>query len=233
MLNEFLPAPRDVDWDGDGSASSNDEWIELHNPGPSGLQLRGWLLDDEADGGSDPYALPEGLVLPAGGHLLVFRRESGVTLNNDGDAVRLLAPGGQVADETRFSQCAADRSISRDGDGDGPWSDALPPSPGRALDIVVSGSGYVAPLPDGGHVVGATYQHDDDGEDVRAADHRENLARAASMLPGFADDVHPMDLEGLAGFRATVPDRLPPTAKYTTRAVVASPGCPIASTMPR
>jgi tRNA 5-methylaminomethyl-2-thiouridine biosynthesis bifunctional protein len=29
------------------------------------------------------------------------------------------------------------------------------------------------------------------------------------MLPGFADDVHPMSLDGLAGFRATVPDRLP------------------------
>ncbi|NJD88703.1 MAG: FAD-dependent 5-carboxymethylaminomethyl-2-thiouridine(34) oxidoreductase MnmC [Betaproteobacteria bacterium] len=85
----------------------------------------------------------------------------------------------------------------------------LPASPSRVLDIVVSGSGYVAPLPDGGHVVGATYQHDDAGEDIRAADHRENLARAASMLPGFADGVHPMELDGLAGFRATVPDRLP------------------------
>ena len=85
----------------------------------------------------------------------------------------------------------------------------LPASPARTLDIVVSGSGYVAPRPDGGHVVGATYQHDDAGEDVRATDHRENLARLASMLPGFADDVHPMGLDGLAGFRATVPDRLP------------------------
>jgi tRNA 5-methylaminomethyl-2-thiouridine biosynthesis bifunctional protein len=85
----------------------------------------------------------------------------------------------------------------------------LPPSPARVLDVIVSGSGYVAPLPDGGHVAGATYQHDDAGDDVRAADHRENLARAGKMLPGFADDLHPMALEGLAGFRATVPDRLP------------------------
>jgi tRNA 5-methylaminomethyl-2-thiouridine biosynthesis bifunctional protein len=77
------------------------------------------------------------------------------------------------------------------------------------LDIVVSGSGYVAPLPDGGHVAGATYQHDDADESVRAADHRENLARVAKMLPGFADGVDPLGLEGLAGFRATVPDRLP------------------------
>jgi tRNA 5-methylaminomethyl-2-thiouridine biosynthesis bifunctional protein len=85
----------------------------------------------------------------------------------------------------------------------------LPPSPARILDVVVSGSGYVAPLPEGGHVVGATYQHNDDGDDVRASDHLENLSRAAKMLPGFADDLHPMPLTGLAGFRATVPDRLP------------------------
>lgn len=85
----------------------------------------------------------------------------------------------------------------------------LPSSPARALDIVVSGNGYVAPLPDGGHVVGATYQHDDAGDDVRALDHRDNLARAGRMLPGFADGIDPATLAGLAGFRATVPDRLP------------------------
>ena len=85
----------------------------------------------------------------------------------------------------------------------------LPPSASRKLDVVVSGSGYVAPLPDGGHVVGATYGHHDDGDDVRAADHRDNLSRLENMLPGFAEGLHPMSLEGLAGFRATVPDRLP------------------------
>jgi len=85
----------------------------------------------------------------------------------------------------------------------------LPASASRTLEVIVSGSGYVAPLPDGGHVVGATYQHHDHGEDVREADHRENLARAGRMLPGFADGVSPADLDGLAGFRTTVPDRLP------------------------
>ncbi len=85
----------------------------------------------------------------------------------------------------------------------------LPPAPSRTLEVVVSGSGYVAPIPDGGHCVGASYQHDDPDDAVRAVDHRENLARAESMLPGFAADLHPIALAGWTGFRATVTDRLP------------------------
>lgn len=86
----------------------------------------------------------------------------------------------------------------------------VPAAPARKLDIVVSGSGYLAPRPDGeGHVIGASYQHDDLQSIVRAADHRENLLRAESMLPGWTEGLHPMNLEGWTGFRATVPDRLP------------------------
>lgn len=85
----------------------------------------------------------------------------------------------------------------------------LPASSERSLEVVVSGSGYVAPLPDGGHCVGATYHHDDGDSGVRASDHRENLARAESMLPGFTAGLHPKDLDGWTGYRATVPDRLP------------------------
>jgi len=85
----------------------------------------------------------------------------------------------------------------------------LPPAPGRRIDAIVSGTGYAAPLPDGGLAIGATYQHDDFDLAVRAADHRDNLARAESMMPGLTAEVHPRTLEGWTGFRATVPDRLP------------------------
>jgi tRNA 5-methylaminomethyl-2-thiouridine biosynthesis bifunctional protein len=85
----------------------------------------------------------------------------------------------------------------------------LPASPVRPLAHIVSGNGYVAPLPGGGHCVGASYRHDDADDDVRADEHRENLARAETLLPGFTAGLHPMELDGWAGFRATVPDRLP------------------------
>jgi tRNA 5-methylaminomethyl-2-thiouridine biosynthesis bifunctional protein len=85
----------------------------------------------------------------------------------------------------------------------------LPASPERALRVIVSGNGYVSPLPGGGHCIGATYQHDEPDARVRADDNRDNLARAETLLPGFTDALDPVPLAGWAGFRATVPDRLP------------------------
>jgi tRNA 5-methylaminomethyl-2-thiouridine biosynthesis bifunctional protein len=86
----------------------------------------------------------------------------------------------------------------------------LPSSPERAkLHVAVSGNGYIAPALQGGHVVGASFQHDDPDPSVRLEDQHENLLRAESMVPGFAAGLHAPDLGGWTGFRTTVPDRLP------------------------
>ncbi|WP_160317074.1 lamin tail domain-containing protein, partial [Ardenticatena maritima] len=85
VLNEILPAPSAVDWDGDGVANAQDEWIELANLGATPLDLTSWQLDD-AEGGSAPYTFPPGSLIPPGGFLLLFRTQTGLALNNDGDS---------------------------------------------------------------------------------------------------------------------------------------------------
>jgi len=85
----------------------------------------------------------------------------------------------------------------------------LPAGLRARLEVVVSGSGYVAPLPDGGLCIGATYGHDDPDATVRIADHRQNLERAEAMLPGFSQGLDAAAFTGWTGYRATVPDRLP------------------------
>jgi len=131
-LNEFLPAPRDVDWDGDGQATNNDEWIELYNSGQEPVDLAGWQLDDE-EGGSRPYPIPAGVSIAPGGFLVFYKWETGVSLNNDGDKVRLLRPDGVVADQYSYSAHPGyDRSYSRTVDGGGVWTGTYPPSPGRS-----------------------------------------------------------------------------------------------------
>jgi hypothetical protein len=144
VINEHLPAPRDVDWDGDGQPSANDEWVELFNLSEVELAVRGWQLDDQAEGGSDPYVFPDGAVIPPRGYLLIFKRESGLALNNGGDSVRLLRPDGVVADETSFTRSAPDASFARQGDGVGPWTDGLAPTPGRSNGAAPAGPTGVA-----------------------------------------------------------------------------------------
>ncbi len=128
-LNEVLPAPRAVDWDGDGTANAEDEWIELHNLGSQAVDLGGWALDDVADGGSLPYVIPAGTQVAAGGLVVFFRRQSGVVLNNDVDEVRLLAPDGSLRDQFAYLHTRPDVAFARTVDGTGGWTDQYPPSP--------------------------------------------------------------------------------------------------------
>ena len=128
-LNEFLPAPREVDFNGDGIADAQDEYIEIFNPQSFPLALDGWSLDD-GEGGSRPWQLPEGTIIEAGGFLLFFRSDTGIALNNDGDSVRLLAPDGQIIDAASYDEAQWDQPWSRTEDGAGAWTMRYPPSPG-------------------------------------------------------------------------------------------------------
>ena len=91
----------------------------------------------------------------------------------------------------------------------------LPPDARRVLDIVICGDGYVAPLPHGGHCVGATFQPNDSDAILRDADHAENLQRLERMLPGFGAGLVPASLDGRAGVRSATTDRLPACGRLT------------------
>ena len=128
----MLPAPSEIDWNGDGTTNTNDEWIEVYNRGSAAIDLGGWLLDDIAAGGSSPYVIPAGTLVQPGGFLVLFRDRTRVALNNDGDTVRLLGPDAAEVDTFTYAKAKSDRSFSRSTDGDGAWTDTYPPSPGRA-----------------------------------------------------------------------------------------------------
>jgi hypothetical protein len=125
-LNEILPAPAAVDWDGDGTADALDEWIELTNTGVVTVDIGGWSL--EAASGGAAYAIPAGTLIGPDGFIVLYRAATGVALNDDGDGVRLLRPGGAVEDMVLFGALGADRSYSRDESS--AWHDDWSPSPG-------------------------------------------------------------------------------------------------------
>ncbi len=126
-INEVLPAPSTQDWDGDGSADDQDEWIELYNAGTQPVDLSGWMLDD-AGGDSAPYRIPSGTVLPPSSYVVFYRAETGIALDDAGDRVQLYGLGGNLLDVISFGELGPDVSYSQGIAGF--WLDNWPPSPG-------------------------------------------------------------------------------------------------------
>ena len=106
VLSEFMAANRYTLDDGDGSAS---DWIEIHNPRNTPLDLAGYGLSDNA---AQPFlwTMPS-VVVPAHGFLVVFASSRATPVDpagnlhapfklsaTGGDLV-LTAPGGVVADQ--------------------------------------------------------------------------------------------------------------------------------------
>jgi uncharacterized protein YdeI (BOF family) len=136
VVNEILPAPDGFDWDGDGIAGYEDEWVELRNTDESSVGLGGWQI---ADGSGRSYTVPPGTTLPPGQYLVLYRRETGLALNNDGETVSLVRPDGTVADRCTYGDGPSyDVSLCRLPDGDGDWHGRCAPTPGgpnRALPV--------------------------------------------------------------------------------------------------
>jgi PKD repeat protein len=107
VINEFLPNPAGADSDG--------EFIELKNAGGASVDLAGWQLDD-ADGGSTPYTIADGVTLSAGSLRSFSRAETKIALNNSGDTARLLDPSGEVKSSFVYSATVPEgQSYNRSG----------------------------------------------------------------------------------------------------------------------
>ncbi|MCS7294702.1 MAG: lamin tail domain-containing protein, partial [Chloroflexota bacterium] len=121
-LSEFLPAP-------DAESAANDyEWVELYNAGDVAVDLAGWSVGDARSLAALPsFRLEPGAyvvvaapkaILPEGVPVLRLAGRIGNGLNNSGDIVRLVAPGGARVDAVAYGD---DRSL---------WS-APPPAPAK------------------------------------------------------------------------------------------------------
>jgi hypothetical protein len=145
-VNEVLPKPAAVDWDGNGVANERDEWIEVHSAAPVPIDLSGWTLDGGPDSAS--YVFPQGTILEPDAIVVFYHHETGIVLNDDRGEVRLLGParpvrdrvrspgmppvddhyGPSVVDTVTYDDLPTDGSYSRGETG--AWHADWPPSPG-------------------------------------------------------------------------------------------------------
>jgi hypothetical protein len=130
VLNEVLPVAGETDWNGDGVADASDEWIEIHSRSTAEIDLSGWTVRDRA-GEPSRYGILEDTVLQPNGFLVLYRSQTGIALNDGGDAVRLQNARGDLIDRVEFGELPTDASYSRQGEGEGDeWETRAFPSPG-------------------------------------------------------------------------------------------------------
>jgi len=132
MINEMLPNPA-KDWNGNGDISGmDDEFIELYNSGNESVDVSGYVLKDTVYRSTPgEYALPKGTVIGPGEFLIIFVSKSGVFQGNDGDAINLYDPSGNLVDKKEYDATTEDVSFVRIPDG-GEWGNSTSPTPGKS-----------------------------------------------------------------------------------------------------
>ncbi len=124
LINEFLPDPNTL---------YTEEWIELYNPLDVDVDISGYVIDDLIGGGTIPYTIPTGTVIPAHGYLLFYRSTTNLALNNAGDDVNFINPDGvTVIDSYTYGSSSDDVSYGREIDGGSTWTTFATPTPGAS-----------------------------------------------------------------------------------------------------
>ena len=130
-LNEILPAPSAVDWDGDGTADVyKDEWIEFYNNGTDIVSLKGCHVQVKSyylDIDFNVLIWPGDVGVIYGSQMKLYLANSGPT------TVTLYNPDGSEAIDTMTYQDdpGYDKSWGRDPDGWGVWIAYDNPTPGE------------------------------------------------------------------------------------------------------
>ena len=104
VINEILPAPVGSDIE--------EEWIEIFNPNDFEVNLSGWKIQDTI-GKTKIYTFPKETKISAKGFLVLKRPITKITLNNDGDGLKLTDADGKTIDEISYQKAEKGKSYNK------------------------------------------------------------------------------------------------------------------------
>ena len=104
VINEILPAPVGSDIE--------EEWIEIFNPNDFEVNLSGWKIQDTI-GKTKIYTFPKETKISAKGFLVLKRPVSKITLNNEGDGLKLTDSDGKTIDEISYQKAEKGKSYNK------------------------------------------------------------------------------------------------------------------------
>jgi single-stranded DNA-binding protein len=111
-MNEVLPVPGSVDWNGDGEVTGSDAWLELYNATDKKVNLRGWRLEI-SNGSEVVYQIPAGAVIKSDDYLVLYPLGNDMSLAGGG-VMRLYDDEGTLVDQLNLPELPADSSYSLD-----------------------------------------------------------------------------------------------------------------------
>lgn len=126
VINEWMAANQSAF--ADPADGQFDDWFELYNPTAGMVNLSGYQLSESLTNAT-PFVIPNGVMIPAHGFLLVWADKepdqyspggdlhANFKLSSDGQAIALFAPDGTLVDSVRYAPQAPDISEGR-------WPDA-------------------------------------------------------------------------------------------------------------
>ncbi len=117
IINEILPSPIGPD--------AEEEWIEIFNQNKFKVDISDWQIEDTT-GKITTYTFSKGTEISALGFLVLFQPATKITLNNDGDGLKLIQPNGKVVDSLEYEKAPKGESFNRIGS-EWNWSTILTP----------------------------------------------------------------------------------------------------------
>ena len=116
------------------------DWIEIYNPGDEDVDLTGWSVTDDLSAPTK-HVMPSGVVVPAGGWVLLWSDDDEETAGPDhlgfhlaieGESFGIYRPDGSPADTVSYDAQVPDVSAARTTDGGDEWEITDEPTPGES-----------------------------------------------------------------------------------------------------
>jgi len=117
IINELLSSPIGADAEG--------EWIEIFNSNNFEVDLSDWQITDKV-GSVVTYTLSPGTIISPFGFLVLYRPETKIVLNNDGDGISLFSPDGELFKTINYEKAPLGQSYALQ-DNSWSWTSTLTP----------------------------------------------------------------------------------------------------------
>ena len=119
VINELYPKPTD----------EQSEWIELYNSGSESVSLNLWKVEN-TEGEKKSFIINASAIIQPKSFLLLPKSQTGITMRNDGDTVRLIDQNNATVDTQSFQGILGyNNSVGRTVDGAGVWSTCTSATP--------------------------------------------------------------------------------------------------------